>query len=97
MRTTHRQRPSPPVKRISASEADDPCNASSRAVNLGAKPLPRPAKKKKRTQHDWDRIHAVPKKQHEALDRGDLDKEKGEADRKEIQSDSPSRESSGRD
>ena len=35
-------------------------------------------------------------KQHEALDRGDLDKEKGEADRKEIQSDSPSRESSGR-
>src|SRR2546430_16338837 len=33
-------------------------------------------------------------KQHEALDRGDPDKEKGQADRKEIQSDSPSRESS---
>src|SRR5215470_19669298 len=26
--------------------ADTPCNASSRAVNLGAKPLPRPAKKR---------------------------------------------------
>src|SRR6516162_5066323 len=37
--TTHRQRPSPPVKRISAAEGHDPCNASSRAVNLGAKPL----------------------------------------------------------
>ena len=45
-RTTHRQRPSPPVKRISAPGADNPCNASSRAVNLGAKPLPRPAKKR---------------------------------------------------
>jgi hypothetical protein len=37
----------------------------------------------------------VTEKQYEALDRGDLDKEKGEADRKEIQSDLPSRESSG--
>src|SRR6516162_2498851 len=45
MRTSHRQRPSPPVNRISAPVADNPCNASSRAVNLGAKPLPRPAKK----------------------------------------------------
>src|SRR6516162_4843270 len=52
-------------------------------------------KKETHTAH-WDRIHGVTEKQHEALDRGDLDKEKGEADRKEIQSDSPSRESSGR-
>src|SRR5262249_51011365 len=51
--------------------------------------------KKKRTQHDWDSIHGVTEKQPEARDRGDLDKEIGEADRKEIQSDSPPRESSG--
>src|SRR5207247_9592702 len=44
IRTTHRQRPSPPG--FSAPGADNPCNASSRAVNLGAKPLPRPAKKR---------------------------------------------------
>ncbi len=48
----------------------------------------------KAAQHDWDGVDWMTEKQHEALDGSDLDKEESEADRQEVEGDSPSGETS---